>query len=543
MPRPLTEAELRGAYPLVLVTIEWAGHVYRWASEPVSIADAEGTTHVFAGELTVDTLERIRSLLGGDPSLDAVVLELHWPDSVAQRVLDWGWPDLDTATGEVALWVEATGNTIEDRMVLIAGRVVLPDWSTDDEPVTFTLERQRWEDLAQVPPADAVVSSDTLSSLDVPSNEGRPYPLVFGTPGVYVASDKSTGNAPGSPLYPYESTVTQYAVISMGRVSAATVRVLNIDKTDADGLPEEADSTVVHVQDATGRTLAVCDWGVFGVGVGAGSADTYFVRWDYGAAMLDDRGAAITSAGQLLEWLLRRSDVPIDWGSIYGIKAHLDAYKVSGAFSERASPMDLVRDHLLPILPVAPYIAEEGWGLALLPGVRPYAPRFHLVEGENCSREGRRQVVDHEVYTEITLRYARDASEGDYRRRVTVTGAPIDTLTPADTFQTQDSRVAFTRYGLRAAPDLTSDVVVDDSTARRIVAWKARHHSGRPAATTYQAGWDLGWLRAGDEVELTDADLYTTQAPRYVAGITYTRTGPLLELWDMPNSGRDVRTA
>ena len=108
-----------------LLSIEYAGRLWRWSSEPITLTDASGDVQQFDGGLEGLDVEQVLPSFGESPDMLSASLDLMWPSDVALLVSQGH--DLSAATGELALFVR--GSSFDDRYVLIDGNISQPQSS------------------------------------------------------------------------------------------------------------------------------------------------------------------------------------------------------------------------------------------------------------------------------------------------------------------------------------------------------------------------------------------------------------------------------
>ena len=244
----------------------------------------------------------------------------------------------------------------------------------------------------------------------------------------------------------------------------------------------------------------------------------------YGGGLLDADGGLVETAGELLAWLLRRSTVPIDYSRAASAIEPLSWCRISGSIEEQCTPLDWIRAHLLPILPVA-----------LVSGPRGLYPL--ITRWDASARDAATDLdVDRDLLelvggvtvsgspaSELSIDYARDVAAGTYHGREALTGvsSPLAWSTTTATASNIYTRASFQRHGRRTAPTLQSDIIVDRVVAQRVLAWKSAALWTRHRQVAYTGPREvLGWLQPGDVVTLSHGDLHLTDRIALVQAVS-----------------------
>lgn len=484
-----------------LLTVEWAGRTWRFASETIEVADGAASQTYTAG-IGGLRVRREAEPLSVSPAPATASVELVWPESVAALVALGH--DLSAATAELAL--HRVGLGLEWRDVYVSGRVVEPEYDEVLNPdgsrhsiVTLTVEEAPWDDRAQHPGPEAVVSLATWLT-HLASEAGRAYPTVWGTPGVYLSSSGSTLTCPGSPALVVEySTLGATAdklLIAGHRVAASSVLLYYADSTAFGGW-STVSVAVTHETDGLGRVCATLDLSAQSAAVtGAGS---YWVAWNAGGGLLSEiDGQPITTMGHLVEWWLSRSTGRIDRARLTGTRPLLDRWRVSGYSDEQVGPWDYVADNLLPLVPVSVSIGPGG--LYLIPwrwdaGVAQ--AQVTLTEGPGLVHVGRvaYQQPPWERCNRRLIRWALDADSNEYLRQTSLGPSP-DTDDP-DAIGSIIVETSASRLGVLAGDDIETDVLPDRDSAALTLLWRAARDGASRRRVTFDCDGRYAYVQPG----------------------------------------------
>lgn len=465
-----------------------AGQTWRFATLPVTF---DGDAYLDGLDVSGAFLDEIATSLPSERSASVVI------HGQARSELDA--EDLSLgAMGVLYYWQDPDGS--DDPIALIRGRLVDPVYGASDEPIEATVREVPWMDRGLIPAPEAAINDDTWPNRDPSSGiDDEVYPVVIGEPG--------RTDVMGSPAYYAQTGATDYVLLAGHPVIAGTVTVY--DRTGA----VSNSLTVSTVADGLSRNVAVgvaTGWGALNQG------DELWAVWDDGGGLAnpEDPTSALTGAGDLIEWLLHRSTIRVDWGRMRAAKARLNAYRIDtyiqGPPGERVSPWAWISEHLLPILPVMVRSSAAGLYLAVLDVSAPVGvARGRLEEGRNCDRISMVETIGTEdVANDIEIHYA-PRSDGDTMAsvvRVTGSGAVLDTFD--DAVRSSVCEESVRRFG-RIPRSLTTTAIYDGSTAVRLATALAARSALPPRQVVYSLrdGSGLESLEPGDTVRLTDSDL------------------------------------
>ncbi len=345
------------------VDLDWAGRRYRLAEQALSLPDVSGVILDYSPGLSRVGYEARLDLLETDPAVASVPIAVDLGPDLP--VLLGDGHELRLAYAVVRLVpVDAAGAALgdyADGITIAAG--TLRQIQTADPDAPTIVEAQVGDEPGQgtgpLLPPSGVIRQETWSTA-ADAAEGKAYPLVVGSPGSYPRG-ASTLRCPGSPVYVVTSSGGGRAILGVvagHAVAAGSVDVYNRTKdvwltalpvvTTADlteryrelyELHSEARDQAVALRDLANASLsqlgsavtltdighmygvfghpgafdlprsllAVVDFSPLAVGDQPETEDELWAAWVDGPGLVDETGTEITTAGQLLLWLLRRS--------------------------------------------------------------------------------------------------------------------------------------------------------------------------------------------------------------------------------------------
>lgn len=512
-----------------------AGQTWRFASREI-----RWNGHTYADGLGVSD-GGVDVLSFAEPTERAIQVTIN-----AQHVPAFDVDDVAIgATATVYYWHDPDGT--EDPVIAVAGVVEDPEYGGDAEPLTATVREVPWDDRGLLPDARAKVDDETWPDHD-PAIRGEFYPIVFGAPGVVDSGGSSAGF--GSPaLYVDTGGGADLVLLAGHPVAAATVVVRDITAGTAGVF------NVQHQTDGLGRRVAVTDLTADRVSGSLGAAvagNEYWTRWSGSAGglpSLTTPAVAMTGAGDVIEWLLHRSTIRVDWGRLRAAAGRLNAYKIDTYVQadpeERVKPWEWIADQLLPLLPVAVRTGPKGAYLAVFdPASQPKDVRGRLEAGRNCDRISPISVVGTaDVANDFVLAYAAQAEEDTFYKEVRVTGSRATMDAYASSRRSAICQESVRRFGV-VVRELTAAAIYDPSTAARVLTAMAAREAlpAREVAYAVDDDADLRDLEPGDPVAITDASLGWSSRVAYVWSVRVAAEREVvLRLWHQ--IGRDKSSA
>lgn len=492
------------------LTVSWAGRTFRWASSPLTIETASGETLSFEDGLEpVDYEDALQGL--GVASLRSIPVEIHFPPEV--DVAEWIalGHDLASATGEVSIWSE--GTVWEERRVLLSGPVREPEYGGIDEPVSFSVEDAITTDRATIPPRSQVINATTWPNFSEDA-EGLAYPVVFGKPGVLGANSTCAGSPAPCVHYATGSGLAVKILVAGHKTFVGSCVVYNEDGVT---YPFPIDTET----DGVGQTVSTVDLSTVSTATFPREGSTYYVSWYDGPALVDGEGADVETVGELIAYLLDQSRVLLDRPAFTAIDAQIGGVKLDGYIDETVPTWDWIVDNLLPLLPLSILPGPDGyypvvWRLGADPSesVCTISPDDDvLIERVNKLTYSKLS----EVVNSLTFKYANDPLEGNARRSVTLTASPDLEASELGSYYCELSEG---QYGVREET-LDSDVVWRAETATYVLARMVERSALPSREVNYSMPSSYGWLRLGDVVLVSDAEVHLDREVALIVGLRW----------------------
>lgn len=476
-----------------LLQVTWGGQVFRVADAACDVLDADGVSHHFSPGLVSDGYQDTMPAPGGMQGDVEVPVEFVLPIDVAEYIHVKGW---DLGTAEAELSILPAGATLEQRVVLAKGQLSEPEYAELGTPVNASIRLAASEDAGQVPSTTQRMTDQTFTT-HVTGTAARKYlecdyPVVFGSPGQYVASGTEVKGSPGLLVRVDVVGNDVRVMIACHRVRASTVHIWDIWQG-------EADLAVAYDYDAIGQLYAYVQLAGTAMAynpLGAGAPSSFALEYDLkfwigwarngGEAMVDpdDFTSPVRHVGDLVRWLLARATVPVDSFRTRVAGEQLRRFEVDGFIDDRTVPTSLISDHLGALLPMALKTGPDGvypvvWAL----DATEADAKDVLTEGRGVERVGSitydTRVED--VRNAVTLDYCISPETGEAQRSMTLDPeAPYyDTATPpapvVGIFATDHARVSASRYGRREQRLRASWIGQDETAALALISYVRWH--------------------------------------------------------------------
>lgn len=496
-----------------LLTLDWAGETYRWSSAPVDIPSDEGDLPFDGGLEPVD-LEVSLGTIGEVGAASSIPIEVLFPDDVDVAELISQGHDLSEATAEISIWSE--GSVWEDRVVVIRGPVREPVYGAPDGVVSFSVEDALIADHSLIPPASWTVNEYNFPGSTTTDAEGLTYPIVIGQPGYLRRAGSTCGAVPALSVDATvggDGVITTTDLIVAGH-ECATGTVVIFDGTGSYfyGFTTQTDSSENEV--SISAINASVDQ----------TSTTFYSGWFYGGGIkkAGTTDEYIHDAVDVILWALQQTTVDVDLTAWESVRPILSSFKFDGYIDERVSPWDWLVDNILPLLPIS-----------ILPGPRGYYPvvwrlqataadAVHHLNADEAQIERDSAITysrTSEVTNDFVLSYSPDLNRGGFRTTLRLHGDETEELTE-DSLLTRACILSKVKYGTRAE-ELESDWVWVPETALAVLQWRAAAFALPRRSVSYAVGADLGWLRVGDVVTLTDSEVWFDNTVAIISSIQW----------------------
>jgi hypothetical protein len=523
-PRRPTPAQLRGTEPIFILTVTWAGRIFRLAEVPLLLSSDDGTLRYDGGlELLgfTDTLGGEGTIQqGGSASMGAT---FHRTNIVSEYIKA---RPLEGASCELSMiFVRSGAPTVsyEQRLIQLSGTVSRPQMGFPGRPAgfaAFTLTARPYDDITPVLSPTAAVTSRTHPAANLTAVDGlagAAYPLVFGSPG--------SDTVPGSPAYLVRTTPLDRRIL----ISSGTVEATRVALYDEDG-DVYTSAPVSHAIDALGQSYAYVL--LTGAPVGFDNAGgKHYCAWTY--LGLDRYGilnpfgpGGLSKAGDVVRYLFGRSSLRVDHPAWVAASGVLDRYTLGGYVNDpTVTVWSLVSSRLLPLLPISVRLGPDGlYPVSLLPlGSLANIPQLTIDPSQGLEQASPVQVTRQlsDVVNQLALSYLYNGREDRLSSQII---ASTDTGNAARTPFAEAQRSAEI-YGVREGATVDAEYISDDAGAEHALRWLLYDRGFLHMAVQIAAAPRWGWLMVGDQVSLTSTDLGLSGRRATVHSKTWDRDG------------------
>ena len=369
-------------------------------------------------------------------------------------------------------------------------------------------------------------------------SDDKTYPLVFGSPGVYASINLAETLVEGTPAYAISRTnVSQYArelLIAGHHVDAVTVTIFAKDNGSVGGL------AVVNDFDLYRNPIAYVD--ISAQSAGFKESEEFWVAWNGGSAVKNPFASSnvVNGAGDLLLWALSRTDFDVDQGAWNSARDYLNVFRFSGYLND---PEVTIWEWITEIAKYIPTLTIQNSPQGVYPIVQNMSSTtldcISVSQGPDFDRESGVTVEGEQadVVNTVTVEFAYDAAENTSKMYSVI--GDVD-LTETQRFSSIHSHVSISRYGIKESL-VEAPYIYDRSTAE-LVAQAAVQMGGQlPETVRYKADTYYSFISLGDNLKLTDPDLFLSEQICTVLGKAWDGDGWLFTLLIEDDIARDDR--
>ena len=527
----LTRGNLENGRLFWLLTLEVRGRAYRFSTGPLAVDNADELQGPpvlqFLSGLEFLEYEDTIGLFDSEASSREVSVSVLFQQGQAE-----GWTaisdtarDVGTARGELALHL--AGQDFADREIVVSGYLGSPTHGSRFEPVEFTITESDWDDPALLPPVEAKVRKATWPKTIAGGNtmrradkaKGQPYPWIFGEPGSEPPAEWWGRGSAKMAMTPGllvkidtddEDNLTNAATVLLCGHSAylppaPTVHIYN-ETTD-----RWFSAVPAYTADDRGRTVTTI------TATAASSAGNKYIEPGHGlwvawtgAGGVPNRHETgpLIGAGEIIDYLLGFSMLRVDTLRARATLLEVDAFALDFWINESRAPFDIIKEDILPLLPLSPQIRQEGLGFVYWRWDAVAADAVDTLDigqelGERTSPVQVSAIED--VYNTVRIDYCQDGPEGDFRKSLTYSHA--NPHSDEEITVNPYSWASFTRYGKREGLVIEAPIVERDDTARSILDWKLHYHSQTHRTVSYRMPQAWQAREVGDVITVTDPDI------------------------------------
>lgn len=478
-------AVARGVPPAWLLAVTMpSGDVLRVATRAITLESAGTASGPWAyhpGLAGVDSYEETVDLWaeGGAVSLAQASVTVASAIDLVGLAGDW----MHVATARVELALAWEGIAWEERIVLLAGRVASAEWGREHEESRLVLE-------ATPPPSSATIGDASRDAgvdyAGAQDNVGDDMTALDGTHYTWVIGEPES--VPAQKIGDTPLAGTNFLVLCGHELpGGGTVAV------SEDGGTPASYAVASTIANPSGAWAYVSDATQFRA---ANGAYTWTAAASGGIARADATDQPTRSAADVVRYLLAASELDVDWARSLPALDRLRAWRVGLWGDEEVAAIDVLRESVLPWLPLVEVQTARGVALEVAdPLALPL--EAHLVAPQHAQRLGRVVTTPAaDCRNSFVVEYARDEYLDEYTAVVTI---------DADT----DAACSLSAQllGTLVSDPVQCPITWDAVTARRIGRSMAQRKALPRRRVTYQVAADLYWLRAGMAIRLTDDEI------------------------------------
>jgi len=544
---------------LWLLRVDFGGSPHYISTEPLTITRDDGTTIAYSGGLTEPAYSESLSRFTYSRDALTLAIEAIFDNLDLAEHRRRGFL-LSNATCELAAVFRVAGTiqqTYEERIRVIDGWMSEPVYADPARPpgyVTFSINSNPYDVIGTFFKSTMRL---TETSMDALITTGQPlsdesvdkvYPFVFGNPGVFFsATDSATSYTRGTPAYAINRTniskEAQNVLIAGHHVGATEVRIRAGKLTAVTGL------SVTNGFDKFRNPIAYVD--VSSQSTAFKEKEEFWVTWyQTPTSSLPTRGLSaknpfstsgvVNGAGDLLIWACTLGDFKVDHGAWGAARDYLNAFRFSGYVND---PDTTVWEWIQEIAKMIPTLTIRNGPAGIYPIIQDLrstttgatsitaGPDFHRLGP--VSLEGDQG----DIVNTVVIEFAYNA-QGEISQSYVVIGEPDET--EPERFSSLHAAASISRYGIREK-SIEAPFIYDRSTAALVAEATVQIHGQIPETVEYKAGIAYSYLMLGDQVALTDSELYLTDQICTVCERAWDGDGWVIKLLIEDDPARDPR--
>ena len=480
-----------------LLDLDVQGRVFRFtdAPEPLAVTTTAGIVYTYLPGLLPVPFARAAGALGIDEAITIeAAVEVPWARLVARG------HSLERAGVIVRRWVD--GQPLEAAEMWARGKAAAVGYGAVDEPLTFTVARPRYG-TGIWPPTSARIDATTwpVSGGAIITDEaaiGAVYPAIFGTPVEYII-----------PTYVVEYTDANrtlvWLLLSDGPIEATSCTLLEVSS----GRTYTRD--IETTRDLLGRRVSyVNNTGLTG-GIEPNREYRAALNLSTGGGIIGRGGKALSGAGQILEFLLRTTQVDVDWGRFAAVQQRLDAYMLDFVITKQIDVWAWIESQIFPLLPIDWVFGPNGGypDVWRLDATAEDATR-HIDATAETGRYVRTSVVSMSggpIFNEFSIAFGVGGAQGRPGQMRSIGGDAEDPRNRRNGWC--DASQAL--HGRLPLPTLVTELVSRSETADRILVERARRYAISRRGFSISGDESLDEIEVGEIILVSATDVEISQ--------------------------------
>lgn len=496
MSRGYTTGRMDGPAPTWILAFTAGGRDYLLGTAGAEVS-YDGAQRPIFGELGDVGRGEEAEIFNVSPTVASLPLEFRLPAGDAATLYARG---LSLTGLEAELSLHFPGDTWEDRIPQVVGRLVDIRRGSVDDPVRCTLESAPTTDDAPILRRRERIGSDTWSD---PGSGGRGnyYARVYGQPGPWTEVDGTKRNTSGSVGFVIDDS-SSHIGIGLGPVGATGSTVTLWNETD-----DTSDSYTVEEQDdALGQTVAYVNASSGTLTVNGGHR--YAVRWDGGTGLKILDGTESGGLGDLISELLSRWPGKWDRGRFEPLRPMLNGIEIACFIDDPGvNVYAWLQANVLSMLPLGAAMGPEGlYFVPFFLSAQPEMARAHLRAGQDIypipgpagqvASSGLGGIIN-----TARIKYALRARTGEYQGEAAVVGEEPT----GNEVSSARARRSVERYGVREKV-LSTDILYKSASALQVLHWQIEAFAEPIETVLYALSPRRANLGPGDTVLVTHPD-------------------------------------
>ena len=471
-----------------LLDLDVQGRVLRFTDspEPLSVSTEAGIEYTYVPGLLPVPFARAAGALGSDEAvtIDAAV-EVPWARMVARG------HSLERAAVTIRRWIE--GQTLDAAETWVRGKAAGVGYGGVFEPLTLTVVRPSYGTGVWPPtPAriDATTWPVTVSATIITDAAaiGAVYPVIFGTPTDYII-----------PAYAVEyeaaNRTLAWQLFADGWVEATSCSLMEV----ASGAVETR--TIRKVRDLLGRRVSYVDNTGGTYTIEPNREHRVALNLGTGGGTIGRGTTALAGAGEILEYLLRKTQVDVDWGRFAVVQQRLDAYKLDFVITKQIDVWAWIQNQIFPLLPMDWVFGAAGGypDVWRLDATAEDATR-HIDATAETGRYERTSAVTMSggpIFNAFSIAYGVGGAQGRPARMRSIGGDDDDPRNRPNAWCAASQAL----HGILPMPTFSTELVVRTDTADRILLERARRYA------ISRRGFSIAGDETLDEVEVGEVIL------------------------------------
>ena len=508
-----SQTDYENAELVFLLEIEWFGYIHRFSTKPIVFDGNE-----YGGSMAEITFEESTDDIGINPESNIASIALHFDGyNMVEEYRKGRTLEGQKATLSYVL-------TKEDQLysthaiIVLSGLIQEPIIGDPEEPVSFvafSIEQKEYDIETPVIPPRAIITDSKFPYADE-NAIGKRYPLVIGEPGKTRKGGAIT-QLYSTPVYNYKKDNVGSPTHQV-RFVIAYHSCFGENVTISDNVTAPLTRTIEAAVDAEGQRYSYIDLssssllypGATSLSNNAAHPDEFWVTWADGGGMKSPyRDEVLSGGGDIVRWLLSRTNAEIDDGAFANISPILNDYRFAGFINDDTTAASMLSDHILPFLPIQIKAGPKG----LRPILHQYIaiqhvqPITHVIADKGdwiriSPLETKTNTS--EIYNAVRINFAWNGQTDSFFHSLYMgPNAEDNDLSKNNLY----SSTSANRYGI-SEESFDAMFIYEIGTAARVAGDFIRRKSFPQRFLRFAASKEYGFLQLGDIIELTSDSLF-----------------------------------